>query len=1276
MQFRIANGHSGMPSPGASTTIWEALLPNVAAAKGLSPLNASSAEVRSGERPLCALLPFKAHIALTTAQRLTLFRLSPGRKMLRIMKLTAFLLLSACLQVSATGFGQKINLSMTNASLEKVFQKIEKQSGYLFWYSNNLLQQARKVDVNLKDASLEQALTACFRDQPFTYNIIEKVIVIKKLDDPIAGPTAPAFIDIKGKVTDENGKPIAGATVTVKGTARSVATNDNGDFTLNNIGANAVLIISHVNFELREIRVNDRTSIDIQLTAISRDLQDVVVTALGVKKDRRAIGYATSTVKGEDLLKAGATLNPALALYGKAAGVGVAIGSSGPTGSVNVRIRGAAGVESDSRTRPLFVVDGVPIYDEATSMESRGYDPLNSFDYGSGINDINPEDIESMEILKGAKATVLYGSQGLNGVVLITTKSGRGTRGLGVQVSHQITWEKPISFIEFQNEYGSGGENGLGVNDTATIDFRGRRIMPLRPSRFSFGPKFDGREVMRYDSVLVPYEAHPDNWLDLFRTGVSNRTSVAISGGGEFGSVRASYTHNNYQDILPGFYQRNHTFSFNGNFRVSPFASFEFVSNIYNIKSKNRRPGLDQIVAWGLNRDYDYGLVKDFYKDADGYRRDFEPFGLPPSFSRIANILWEQNDNSDIDDKFHIVSSIRSTLQFTKEISLVAQAAIDYTNTDFITRNKITRMIPRAEGGQYKWAKRNITVQNYQALINYEKRFMSDKLHIFAYGGGAYQKVTENNMNVSTFGGLIFPNWFSIRNGAAWPGALDRDKVRGLSRGEDVIYSVLGSATIDWENTYYLEFQARNDWNSTLPPTTNSYFYPGVSLTWNFTNNFTIPHLKYGKLRFAWADVGGGPGTAVQDRYFADDSYSTEQIPYPVDNPPVMVTPPDALFLEKIKPFRKREFEVGFNTRWLEKSRIEVDISFYTNNIYNQIIRQPISAGTGYSTAKINTGNVKNWGYEFFVKAAALITPKYRWDLTFTAANQYSKVKKLYPGIPTKTVKKEGNFLVVAEEGKPLGDIKMNDFVRDPQGNKVVDPTTGLYKLGPLTTIGNVNPKVFGGLYSDFFFKGFNFHIGIDYKFGGTIFSYSNNYLMGNGVIKASLPYRDESKGGMAYYIDNATGKLTPWEHNKPAPDNARDKMVYHDGMVLDGMKEINDNGTIKYEKNDIIVSSISYYQSYINDNPSVGSWPPDRLFKNDYIKLREVSVEYTLPKKISNIMKLQKVSVNAAIRNLGYIHKTLPNVDAEAALGAQGYIENAFYPTTRSYSLGVTVSF
>lgn len=1078
---------------------------------------------------------------------------------------------------------------------------------------------------------------------------------------------------ITGTVTDSRTNTgLPGVTVQVKDQKTIEITGNNGQFTVNVPEGSVTLVFSFVGYQSQSIVVpGNQLTLSVSLVPGEGQLGEVVVTALGIKRDRRSLGYATSTVTGDELVKAGTTLNPALSLYGKAAGVGINIGSAGPTGGVNIRIRGAAGLESNAKTRPLFVVDGVPIYDQSTTMANTTFDPLNSFDYGSGINDLNSDDIESIEILKGAKATVLYGSQGLNGVVLITTKSGKKTRGLGITVSHQISVDKPFSYIDFQNEYGTG----TSTLDTATTVLPdGRRVKAIRISRFSFGPKFDGSQVMGYDSVMQPYKAYPNNWVDFFETGITNRTNVSISGGGAFGSARASYSHIDFSDMLPRSTQKSHNFSFNGTFNVSPFASFEFINNIYSVKTQGRRPNLQQLVAAGLNRDYDYNWMRGFYLD-DGYLRDLEPYGLsagsPGTWTRhISDLLWQQYNNTNIDQKFHTINTIKTTLKFTNEISLLGQASIDYTNTDFTSERQIVRLLPQPVGGKYQWKKRNTTVQNYQAILNYDKNLNKD-YHLFAFAGWAFQQVRDNENFAGTGdNGLRFPDWYSLQNDVL--GAQDLGKVRGIVRGSDLTYGVFASVTGSWQNTLYLEVQARKDWNSTLSPNNNSYFYPGASITYNFTNNFTVPKLQYGKLRVSWADVGGGPNTALEDRYFANNSYQVASI---YEGATVKaVIPPGALFLGDIKPFRKREFEIGFNTRWFEHNRLEVDFSFYNNNIYNQIIPLNINSATGYSVANINSGNVKNWGYEVFIKAAPVVHKNYRWDVTFTAARQQSKVVKLYEGINEQLISSLDGVRVVGTVGRPAGDIKMFDYAKDPNGNRIVNDD-GLYFLSDsFRVFGNVNPKVFGGIVSDFFFKGFTFHIGIDYKYGGKVFSYSNNYLVGNGVIKSTLPSRDEASGGIAYYIEQGTNKRIKWEHNSPAPPNAVGGLVYHDGMILPGVKAVVSGNDTKYEPNDNLTSAPTYYSTYINDGG--GAWPPDRLAKNDYIKLREIAVDYTVPKKISERLKLQKVTLTAAVRNIGYIYKSIPNIDAEATLGAQGYVENSFYPSLRTFTFGVNVSF
>jgi TonB-linked SusC/RagA family outer membrane protein len=692
---------------------------------------------------------------------------------------------------------------------------------------------------------------------------------------------------VTGKVTSlQEGTPLPGVSVVLKGTTIGTTTDSDGLYSLS-VGnqQNATLSFSFIGFKTAEVSVGGKSVLDVVLEDDISELQEVVVTAMGYEQEKGNLGYAITKVKAEDLTKAGITQNPLVSLYGKVAGVQISQGAGGPTGGINIRVRGAASLNSTANVRPLFVVDGVVIRDEATSMENRGYDPLNSFDYGSGINDINPEDIESMEILSGAKASVLYGSMGANGVVLITTKKGKNTRGLGIQLSYQHTFEKPFNMIDFQNEYGTG-RNEYDI-DYATID--GQQTRVTVPDRFNFGPKFDGSPIRFFDGSTIPYQSQENNYMDLFRDGHTDNLSLSISGNSDFGNMRLSYSRDDYQGIMNNFTRNRNTISLNGQIRASKFATFEVNTSLNSIETHNRLPNIQDMVAYGINRDYPFTTLAQYYRDETGYKRNTESLGLPTAVNRLFDILWEQNENSDTDEKLHLIGSVKSTLTFTDWLSLVTFAGLDYTDTDFTTKNRVTRIIPSVTGGRYSFKRTNAQAQTFNSFLNFDKVFVNDRLNVFAFAGGQFQRFTDNSINVSTYGDLMFPEWYSLNNESEWPGANDKGKVRGLSRGSNVLYSMLGSATFGLDNTYYLELSARNDWDSTLPPDNNSYFYPGAAFTWKFSEMFDIPKLQSGNLRASWADVGRGTS-----RYFTYSSYNISAIP---NTNAISVLSPDDLYL-------------------------------------------------------------------------------------------------------------------------------------------------------------------------------------------------------------------------------------------------------------------------------------------------------------------------------------------------------------------------------------------
>ena len=1067
--------------------------------------------------------------------------------------------------------------------------------------------------------------------------------------------------NIKGMVLEsKTNEPLVGVSIVVKDANQGTITNQNGAYQLT-AKPTDVLVFKYIGFKDKEVTVGNKTSIDVIMEPSEIMLQEAVITALGIKRDTRAIGYAISTIKGDDLIKAGVTTNPLASLYGKAAGVGIQATAAGPMGGMKINVRGAQGLESSSKIRPLFVVDGVPMYDVESSMASRGYDPLNSFDYGSAINDLNVEDIESMEILKGAKAAVLYGSQGANGVVLITTRSGRGTRGLGVQISYGYETEVPYSLIKFQNEFGSG----INEYDMSYAD-QEKTIRRLVKSRYSFGPKFDGSPILNFDGSTRKYEPYKDNYMALFNNGSSRSVTGAISGGNENSNMRLSLSNYEYNGTMPNQGQTKNTLSFNGQMKASSFARFEFVQNFYNTRATNRRSNLQRLISYGaFNRDYDLASAKDSYKDENGYRVSLanlsnlegDGWGWPNAYAGdndgFFTLLWNNNENRNIDNRINSVTSATAFLTFLPYLTLRVRGGMNYTDTEYIRKVKVDRKNMETgnyEGGAFSFSRERNKIQNYETLLTFDKS-ITDNWNLLVMAGPSYETKSYTSIGVGTMGGLKFPDFYALSNGKTFPTEYD-SRLANYRQEDESMYSVSAQATLSYNMEFVLEFQARNDWTSTLPKQNRSYFYPGASLVWNFTERFgTIPNVKYGKFRLSWADTG-----RPANRYYALRSYSMGTLPVPNTNVNDITGPSD-LFSGDLRPERKREFETGFNLRLFNQNRMEIDFSYYSHSVYNQIMGVPLSPTTGAERIRINAGEVNNQGLEFFLKGTPVKTSFFGWELSLNAARQWDKIVKLYPGITQINTTSSG-IEKRSEEGKRMGSLWVMDYVRDENGNRIVN-SNGYYQISNKAEdkicVGSINPDFLGGLVSNFYFEGnwgmLNLMTGFDFKYGGKILSYTNYYLLGNGLSEETLKYRDTAHGGLTWTEELSDG-------------TTRER---HDGLILPGVKA---DGT----PNDKIISAYNYYNSFIHD--SSNNWQPDLIMDNNYIKFREMALGYTFPKRISNQLKMQKLTLSLTARNLLYLYKSVPHIDSEAMLGTSSWIENTNYPTSRTFGFKVNVSF
>ena len=1070
---------------------------------------------------------------------------------------------------------------------------------------------------------------------------------------------ATAQIQVRGVVIDEYGDGVIGATVRVQGTTIGTATDATGNFTIS-APAGSTLIVGFLGYVTQYVAA--APNLRIYLVPDATLLDDVVVTALGIRRETRALGYAVSRVRGEELLRVGLVTNPLQALYGVAAGVGIQATAGGPMGGIQIRVRGAQGLDVASNARPLFVIDGVPMFDNESHMGSRHYDPLNSFDMGSAVADLNPEDIESIEILRGAKASILYGSQGANGVVLITTRSGAGTRGLGVTVSYGFEVEVPTNLIRFQNEFGSG------LNHYAiSFDAEGRRR--LVSHRSNFGPRFDGSPIYGFDGVQRPYQAIRDNYMALFQRGSHHITSAAISGGNDRGHMRISLTNSDYTGTMPNQAQVRNTLSFNGQMQASDFARFEFIQNFTQTRAQNRRPNIQQLVSFGaFNRDYDIQSAIDMYITEDGWMQtnlgNIEPgWGWPQAFTDpggLFPLLWNQKQNRNLDNRIQSSTSLTADLRFLPFMSLRLQGAINYNDTEIIRRARATERLETGElrGGQFRFARDRNVIQRYQAILTFDRDIAPD-WNLTAFAGGVYQRSDFTHVGVGTMGNFLFPDFWTLQNSDFWPAGPD-DRIRSYSIAADAIYTVLGQVLFSFRDTYYFEFQAANDWASTLPRANRSYFYPGASFTWVFTEDFNIPFMDIGRFRLSWADVG-----RPAPRYFALRTYTMRTLPPPHTHINDVVGPSD-LFAGDLRSERRREWETGFNVQMFNR-RAEVDLAYYRNVNYNEIMRVPLSGATGATNIRINAGSIQRQGLELALNVTPIRTQSVDWSVRFNFARQWDKILELHPGVTQMSSATFGIHRVDAV-GERMGNLWMQDYLRDSYGNRVVG-ANGLFLLNNepdgRIKIGNIFPDFFGGLMSQVGFRGrwgeAVISAGLDYRYGGQVLSMSNALMTGNGLLEETLRFRDASFGGL------------PWVDAEGRSRN--------DGVILPGVRQVigADGQPIKgaFVPNDIIVSAQAYYGMNINDMRN--SWFPDMIQDNNYIKLRDVSVAYTFPRRISQQLGLQRLTVSAQARNLLYIYKSINHIDAEAMLGTgvgNNWIENSSFPMSRFFGFRVNVAF
>ncbi len=1161
---------------------------------------------------------------------------------LRIMKLTTILILVAFLQVNAKGFSQNVTLNETNSNLDKIFTEIRKQTGYDFLYNTRLLRNTVPVTVKAKNSSLEEVLDQVFKNQPLSYTITENTIILKRRDERFLEQTnkfslvpdsrtfnvqstakVTAFnieqkrADIRGKVIDATGEALIGVSVRVKGSDTGASTDVNGNFVLN-APENAVLVFTYIGYVTQEVAVNGRATINVTLVEDRQSLSEVVVTAFGVTKAKRGLGYAVQEVRGEEFTDARQN-NIANSLTGKIAGVDATQANSGAGGSSRVIIRGNTSLNGNQQ--PLYVVDGMPI-----NNGNRG--PVTSsgglnVDRGDGISRMNPDDIATISVLKGGAAAALYGSQAANGVILITTKKGSAQKGVGIEVTSDANFGTPSVFPKFQYEYGQGND-GVKPADAAKA---------LSSGRLSYGAKMDGSMVMQFDGVARPYSPFnvKDNIKNFYETSQNITNSVAFNAGSEKLRMRLSVSDLRAQDQQPNsnFKRKTANLNVSGKMGKNDFLTIES-SFQYNVISGTNRPnvGYAEInAAWPVYLAANVVDVRNMrgtdpskpgINAATGRELEWNPVPAAVNPYYAAYQLGNKDDRQGLIGRASVQANILPNL-FVK--GTVARDFNYYTESFYVPNTNAFTPLGYFQSGLEQTDK-----TNFQGIVNYNQRFLKDKigLNILA---GAQSERDANRSSTANGSQWVVPDFYSVSNLA------NRDLVSYRSTtldgtGSGGTNSVFGEANIDYNNIFYLTITGRQDWFSVLNPGFNSIFYPSVGGSFILSEVVKMPKfIDYAKLRSSWAEVGSATVNAGSiNQTYAVSTVNAYGLPT-LSNPNVLNNP-------NIRPVTVATVEGGFEVQMLN-SRIGLDVNYYSRRTRNDILSPPFSGAAGYAPGRRNLGLVTNKGWEISLTGTPVKKDNFSWDVNYNFGYNQSKIVELAEGIDVLSLGSGiGGPQMINAVGLPYSTVRANVMKLDANGNKVYNTATG-YEVQELRDLGVGNPPYLMGLGNNFRYKRFSLTVDIDSKFGAVGYSNLIQYATRFGHTPQTLPGRE---GGLTVTGVTATG----------AP----------------------------YTKVWAVVDLDTYYNNYGNAYP--GMW----VYKTDFVKLRRAVLKYNLPANTLKFMKVQAASIGITGLNLAILYQDKRIKEAgidpemqETVGNAQGS-QGVAMPRTRNIGFNLNLRF
>ena len=1017
---------------------------------------------------------------------------------------------------------------------------------------------------------------------------------------------------VSGTVTDGK-EPIIGASIRVKNSSQGTITDMDGNFKLD-VAPGTELVISYVGY--KDVNIKAAANMNIVLEEESTALSEVVVTALGIKRERKALGYALSEVKGEELTKAKET-NVINSLQGKVAGLIVQNTAGGASGSTRVLLRGNTEMTGDNQ--PLYVIDGVPL--DNTNFGSAGTG--GGYDLGDGISAINPDDIENMTVLKGPAASALYGSRASHGVILITTKKADKDK-VSVEYNGSITIDSQLAkWNNVQQVYGQG-YTGSYLRSS------------VGGTNSSWGTKADDFPVEYWDQKERQFMMYPNNTSGFFRTGLTAQNTAILSVNSGKTGARFSVTDMRNKDILPNTHMSRDNFNLRVNTSAGP-VDFDFTANYTREDVKNRPALGDSQSNIGKNL---MSLASTFnqewlktYENAEG---EYAAWTGYDQYNK--NPYWDlyKNENTSAKDVFRLTA--KAVWNITEHLKLQGTIGTDMTFMKFQDFTAMTT--PGKMAGELVNQSFNNRTLNAEILALYSNTF--GDFDVNATLGGNIFKVS-NKTDIFTGQDQQMKDVIAIMNYAEQSVQQNTYKKQ--------INSIYGSASVGFKHTYYLEGTIRGDKSSTLPLNNNIYVYPSVSASILFSEFIKSKNIiNYGKIRASFAQVGSDT-----DPYQLALNYSTAKYSYP-GNVIGMIN--NTIIPNKeLKPTRTNSFELGLEMKFFH-NRLSLDVTYYNQKSKDQIIGLATSSTSGYNYSLVNAGEIQNKGIEIALNGRVLQIKDFAWDAGVNFSKNTNKVNSLVDGMDYFELEKASwcGVSVGAEVGKDYGSIIGKDFKRTEDGQFIINPQTGLPEVDEIThTLGNASWDWTGGFYSTFTYKNFRLSAGFDVKVGADLFSMSMRQAYESGKASETLEGREE------WYRS---------EENRKAANMTLDEWRgagLCEGYIVPGVIK---NADGSYSPNNIPVNPESYWQSASRNCPSMF------IYDNSYVKCREITFGYTFPEKMMGKV-VKSLSVSLVARNPFIIWKNIPNIDPDSGYNTSGLgLEYGSLPSRRSYGFNVNVKF